>query len=70
MNMEFRCSELLETTASLQVSNSDAYRADGTPYQTISVAVAKVHFILDLGPCIWNKAEPRITLHVKNRLLL
>jgi len=55
MNMEFRCSELLETTASLQVSKSDAYRADGTPYQTIYVAVANVHFILDLGPCIWNK---------------
>jgi hypothetical protein len=55
MNMESGCTELLGTTASLQVSKSDVYLADSTLYQTVSVAVAKVHFLLDLGPCIWTQ---------------
>jgi hypothetical protein len=55
MNMEFRSSELLETTASLQVSKSDVYFAHCKPYQIISVAVRKLHSHLSLGQCILNK---------------
>jgi len=67
--MEFGCTELLETIASLQVSNSDIYLADSTLYQTVSVAVAKIHFLLDLGPYLESIKHRKIE-HVQNRLLL